>query len=88
MKIKNGYVLKNFADKYIAVAADDSADNAKVLVTLNGSGAYTWQLLQEDITYDEAIKKLLDKYNASEEVIRADFDEFLGVLRESALLDE
>lgn len=88
MKIKNGYVLKNFADKYIAVAADDSADNAKVLVTLNGSGAYAWQLLQEDITYDEAIKKLLDKYNASEEVIRADFDEFLGVLRESALLDE
>lgn len=88
MKIKSGYVLKNFADKYIAVAADDNADNAKVLVTLNSSGAYAWQLLQNDITYDEAVKSLLDKYNAPEEVIRDDFDGFLRILRDSALLDE
>lgn len=88
MKIKSGYVLKNFADKYIAVAADDNADNAKVLVTLNSSGAYAWQLLQNDITYDEAVKSLLDKYNAPKEVIRDDFDGFLRILRDSALLDE
>ncbi len=88
MKIKDGYVLRKFADKYIALAAEDAADNNNVLVTLNPSGAYAWGLMESDVTYDEVVKGLLEKYNATEETIKADLDEFLAILRSSDLLDE
>lgn len=88
MKIKDGYILMNFADKYVAVAADDNADNAKAIITLNKSGAFAWGLLENEITYDEVIEKLLEKYDVTKETAKADFDEFLSILRKSSLLDE
>ncbi len=88
MKIKDGFILMNFADKYVAVAADDNADNAKAIITLNKSGAFAWELLENEITYDEMTEKLLEKYNVSRETAKADLDEFLGILRKASLLDE
>ena len=58
------------------------------MVTLNRSGAYAWGLMESDVTYDEVVKGLLEKYNASEETIKADLDEFLTILRNAELLDE
>lgn len=88
MKIKDGYVLTGFADKFIALAADDNTGNAKAIISLNKTGAFAWQLLQTDITYEAAIKTLTEKYDAPEETLRADFDGFLDTLRRHSLLDE
>ena len=47
-----------------------------------------WELLENEITYDEMTEKLLEKYNVSRETAKADLDEFLGILRKASLLDE
>lgn len=88
MKIKDGFVLNKFADKYIAVSVFDADDEPNVLITLNKSGAYVWELLKEETTYDEVIKKIRQKYDVDEETVRADFDEFLNNARKAGLIDE
>lgn len=88
MKVKYGFILMNFADKYVAVAADDNADSANAIITLNKSGAFAWELLENEITYDDLVKKLLEKYAVSEETAKADLGEFLDFLRKASLLNE
>lgn len=49
---------------------------------IKGSGNDIWDLIQEDITVEEIIKKLLTEYDVSEEECEKSVLEFLGKLKE------
>ena len=49
---------------------------------IKGSGNDIWDLIQEDITVDEIIKKLLAEYDVSEEECEKSVDEFLSKLKD------
>ena len=88
MKIKSGFVLRHFADKWIAVCADDSADENNMFITLNQSGVFVWELLQNEISYDEVVKVVTEKYEITTAQAKTEFDEFLNKLRKAGILDE
>ena len=87
MKLKSEYVLRGFADKYIAVSVNDTADN-NVLITMNKSSKFVWELLQNDIEYSEVIEKITARYGIDETTAKTDFDEFLNTLRKADMLCE
>lgn len=88
MKLNSDYVLRTFADKYIAVSVNDSADNNNVFITMNKSSAFVWELLQKEISYEEVISKIIEKYNIDETTAKVDLDEFLDKLRKAGVLYE
>lgn len=88
MKIKKGFVLRKFADKWIAVASDDIADEHNILITLNKTGVFVWNLLQNDIDYNTVIAKITEHYNIDEKTAKADFDIFLEKVRKAGIIDE
>lgn len=88
MKIKKGFIVSKFAEKYIAVSTCDLGVNANVLVTLNSTGVFVWELLKEDMSYNEVLSKLMDKYDVDVDTARADLDAFLYNVRKAGLLDE
>ncbi|MBR5135262.1 MAG: PqqD family protein [Clostridia bacterium] len=88
MKIKNGFVMQRFADKWIAVATDDLADTHNVLITLNPTAAAMWELLTEETDYDTVLQGLLARFDAEEAQIRRDLDRSLAMLRKAGVLDE
>ena len=88
MKIKNGFAMRRFGDKWIAVATDELADSHNVLITLNESAAAMWELLVCDTDYDTVLQGLLDRFEADESCIRRDLDRGLAMLREAGVLDE
>ena len=88
MKLKNGFVLRKFADKTVAVANDDMADYSNTFIKMNGTGEFVWNLLQNDVDYDFVIKSLCDTYEIDETTAKADFDEFLRTVRKAGLLNE
>ena len=49
---------------------------------IKGSGNDIWDLIQEEITVDDIIKKLLSEYDVSEDECEASVEEFLGKLKE------
>ena len=88
MKLNSDYVLRTFAGKYIAASVNDSDDNNNVFITMNKSSAFVWELLQKEISYEEVISKIIEKYNIDETTAKVDLDEFLDKLRKAGVLYE
>ncbi len=88
MKIKDGFILRKFADKYLSVAVGNAADEFNVLITLNETGAFVWDLMQEDVSYDFVIEQMLENYEVDRETAIRDLDEFLEKTRSAGLIDE
>ena len=88
MKIKNGFVMRPFGDKFIALATDDLADSHNMLITLNPTAAVLWELLSDETDYDTVLNGLLERFDADEAQLRADLDRQLETLRKAGILDE
>ena len=88
MKLKSEFVVRNFSDKFFAVTVNDSADSCNSLITMNASGAFVFNLLQNEVSYDEVINKLTEKYDIDHATAKADFDIFLEKVRNAGMLYE
>lgn len=88
MKIKDGFVLEQVGDSYLAVAVGDRADSFSGLVRMNGTGAFLWNLMVEaDITREELLDKLLATYDVDREIALADIISFETKLRNGGILE-
>ncbi len=88
MKIKSGFMIRRFADRWIVVPVDEQADKRNVLITLNKTAAVAWEHLQADTTREALIAALTERFEVEEAVVAEDADRFLRVVREAGLLDE
>ena len=88
MKIKDGFVLRKFGGKWLAVTVDDAADEKNVLVTLNETGAFVWELLQKESAYADVVSELVENYEIDEATAKQDLDRFLDACRTAGILDE
>ena len=88
MKIKDGFALRNFADKWIAVSINDNTHENNLFITLNNSGAFVWNLLQNETDYNTVIKAITEKYDIDTKTAQEDFDAFLVKVRNAGILDE
>ena len=86
MKLKEGFVTHDMGGEQIMVSTGSTAFSG--LVRSNGTAAFIVDCLKEETTREEIIAKMLDKYDASEEVISADVDKILAKLRSIKALDE
>lgn len=88
MKIKDGFELRKFGGKWLAVTVDEAADEKNVLITLNETGAFVWEILRNESSYSDIITAIVEKYEVDESVAKTDFDNFLRICRENGILDE
>lgn len=88
MQIKPGFMLKEVAGEYYAIPFDASYESQGAMVSLNQSGAFLWQLLEEECDVDGLCKAVVEHYNVAPIVADTAVKEFLGVLREKQLLVE
>ncbi len=89
MKIKNGFVLEEVGGSYLAIAVGDRAEEYRVLIKLNSTGAFLWKRIA-DADMDEAAltDALLSAYDVDRERALADVETFVTALRRAGLLDE
>lgn len=88
MKIKSGFAKRNIAGSEIVVPVGKTAMEFNGMITLNDSGGFFWDCLQEDITREQLIAKVLETYDADRETVERDVDKFINMLCENNLLDE
>ena len=87
MKIANGFLLKTVAGKNIVVSVGAEV-NFNGMLTLNDTGVYLWNLLQNDTTKEEILNKMLEEYDVSEEIASKDIDAFIEKLRQANILED
>ena len=86
MKLKYKFVVQEVADGFVAVTVGPDASKFSGIIRMNGTSAFVFDLLKEEITMDEIVRKMYEKYDADEEVLRKDAEKFTAGLREANLL--
>ena len=86
MKIKDGFMLKEVAGTYLVVPIGSDVVDFSKMITTNETGAFLWDLIQEDQTVTTLIEKLREKYDVSENVAFADVLDFIKVLAVEQIL--
>ena len=88
MKIKNGFAKREIAGSYIVVPVGKEASEFNGMITLNESGSFFWDCLQNDTTFDDAIEKITSEYDVEKSRAEEDLKKFITMLEENNLLDE
>ena len=86
MKLRYNFVVQQVADDYVAVAVGEDASNFGGLVRMNKTGAFLFELLKKDMTREELLAAMVEKYDADEEILQRNLDAFLEKLKEKQVL--
>lgn len=87
MKLKDEIVLGSIDGKNFAIATGSLSKKFSGLINNNETANYIFRLLQKEQTEDSIVEEMLKKYDAPEEVIRADVKEILAQLEELDILE-
>lgn len=88
MKLKEGMVLEQAGDDYVAVATGESAKFLNGLVRNNKTAQFLFEQLQTEKTVDDLVAALLGRYDVAEAVARKDVAAFVEQLKKTNLLDD
>lgn len=86
MKIKEGFILRKVGIQYVVAATGKASENFNGMMRLNESGAFAFRLLQEGITEEELVRRIVAEYEVTEETVRKDVSRFLAGLKEADAL--
>lgn len=87
MTIKEGFILRKVGSQYVAAATGKASEKFNGMLRLNESGAFAFRLLQEGITEEELVRRIVGEYDVSEEAARRDAEKFLAALGEADALE-
>lgn len=88
MKIKSGYLLRQIADTYVVVPVGEKVIEFRGLITINELGKFIWDLLSNEITYDDLLKAILNEYEVEAEKAKSELDVFLNEAKRIGVIEE
>lgn len=86
MKVKDGFMLRQVAGEWVVVPLGERVVEFNGIMTLSESGALLWQELEMDVSEEELVQAILNKYEINEEVARIDIREFIANLEKTKLI--
>ena len=67
MKIKEGFLLRNIAGQTVVLPTGGDLD-LNMMITLNETGAFLWERLQEETDEAALVQALLAEYDVTPEI--------------------
>lgn len=62
MKIKEGFLLREVVGQNVVLPAGDTLD-LNVMITLNETGAFLWERMQDETNQEALVEALLGEYD-------------------------
>lgn len=88
MKIKDTFVVRLVAGENLVVPLSGSSISFNSTVTLNETGRFLWDLLQQETDFEALVSALLKEYDVDAETAHRDTAAFIEVLRENKILED
>ncbi len=85
MKIKEGFLLRNIAGQTVVLPTGGDLD-LNMMITLNDTGAFLWEHLQEETDEAALVQALLKEYDVTEETAAKAVSAFAEKLRKNNFL--
>ena len=76
MKTKDNFLLRQVADTWVVMPIGQEMLDFNGMLTLNETGAFLWQKLEEGADLEGLVTALTAEYDVSAEEARADAEEF------------
>ena len=83
MKIKNNFLLRQVAETWVVMPIGQEMLDFNGMLTLNETGAFLWQKLQEGADLEALVAALTAEYDVDADTARADALGFLVKLTAS-----
>lgn len=87
MKIKGEYVLREIAGDTLLIPVGKTALSLNGMITLDVTAAEIWKGIEEQLTEDEILQRILNRFDVPMAVAKQDLEEFLQELRKADLLE-
>lgn len=87
MKLKYDFCFQPIGTDYLAVAVGDKAKDFHSMVQLNETAKFIMSQMQEEISLDGLVQKVLDEYEINEADARAHILEVIDYLKKEEVLD-
>ena len=88
MRRNDSFLLREVAGKQVAVPLGKAAVEFPGMLTLNSTGVYLWQLLEQEQTEDGLVAEFCQRYAVDEATARKDIAAFLDKLRSVKAITE
>lgn len=85
MKLKEGFMLKEVAGSYIVVPVGQVDFTA--MITVNETGAFLWELLQEGAELETLCAKMTAEYDIDGATAMRDIESFIKILSDNNLME-
>ena len=86
MKRSANFLLRDVAGTLVIVPVGAAVSAFPGMITLNATGAYIWELLEQEQTVQSLTDALVARYDVSEERAKADVEAFLARLQPTGAL--
>ena len=86
MKLKQEFVLRNVAGDNILIPISSKDDSFKGIITLNETGAFIWNHIENEDEESDIIKALMDEYEVTEEKAASDVKNLCDKLKTLGIL--
>ena len=86
MKIKDGFIISTVAGEHVVLPSGGDLD-LSIMITLNDTGKFLWEQLQEEKTDEELLQAVLSAYEGADpEQVKEYIAAFVDSLRENNFL--
>lgn len=85
MKIKEGFLLRQIAGQTVVLPTAGDL-NLNIMITLNETGTFLWEQMQQETSEAELTDALLEEYDVEEAVAKESVAAFVKKLREHKFL--
>ena len=81
MKRSADFLLQDVAGTLVIVPVGAAVSGFPGMITMNATGAYIWELLEQEQTIESLVAALTARYDVDEETARADVEAFVDRLQ-------
>lgn len=86
MKLKKGFLLRELAGRIVVVPEGDVLD-MNLMISLNGTGRFLWERLDQGASAQELKEALMEQYKVDEQRASADVEAFIQNLDKHGFLE-
>ena len=86
MKIKEGFLLHQVSGQTVVLPTGGDLD-LNMMITLNETGAFLWEHLQNETDAEALVKALLGEYDVDEATARSCVEAFVKKLEDNGFLE-
>ena len=85
MKLKEGFLLRNVAGQAVVLPMGGTVD-LNTMITLNETGAFLWERLEQDTDKAALVAALLAEFDVDEATASKSVDNFIAKLNDHGFL--